>query len=224
MGVGDTLSADDGATGLLRLNELIDFYNSYGLTKPVTAQATYSVSTNTQNYTIGSGATWNQTWPVAITGARVVWTSGGNTYRLPMAVIDIDQWDLIQLRGLTQPFPRALYYERTHPTGTVKLWPIPDGTQTISIEIDYQTPLSSYATLTTAYSFPPGYARAIRLNLAEVLAPEYGKVIDPDVLRLGMDSFANLKRQNMVLTDLGTTEAAMQFYGHRGYYNIYSDT
>jgi hypothetical protein len=56
--------------------------------------------------------------------------------------------------------------------------------------------LSRPATLATSLTFPPGYLRAFRYNLAVELAPEFGVEPSPTVVRIAMTSKRNLKRIN----------------------------
>jgi hypothetical protein len=50
--------------------------------------------------------------------------------------------------------------------------------------------------LTTTLSFPPGYKRAFKFNLACEIAAEFGVEPPASVRRLAMVSKRNLKRQN----------------------------
>jgi hypothetical protein len=56
--------------------------------------------------------------------------------------------------------------------------------------------LTQPATLDTVLTFPPGYLRAFRYNLACELAPEFGVEPSPQVQRIAMTSKRNLKRIN----------------------------
>jgi hypothetical protein len=56
--------------------------------------------------------------------------------------------------------------------------------------------LTQPATLATVLSFPPGYLRAFRYNLATEMAPEFGVEPSPQVSRIAMTSKRNLKRIN----------------------------
>jgi hypothetical protein len=56
--------------------------------------------------------------------------------------------------------------------------------------------LTQPATLTTTLSFPPGYLRAFRYNLACEIAAEFGVEPSPQVKRIAMSAKRNLKRIN----------------------------
>jgi hypothetical protein len=51
-------------------------------------------------------------------------------------------------------------------------------------------------TLNTVLSFPPGYLRAFKYNLAMEIANEFGVEPMPQVVRIAMTSKRNLKRIN----------------------------
>ena len=56
--------------------------------------------------------------------------------------------------------------------------------------------LTKPALLATELTFPPGYLRAFRYNLACEMAPEFGVEPSPQVQRIAMTSKRNLKRIN----------------------------
>jgi hypothetical protein len=76
--------------------------------------------------------------------------------------------------------------------------------------------------LTTDYTFPPGYERMLRTNLACEISPMYQVQVSPDLKKMAVDSMADVKRANqrenqLVLDSALTSQAS-------GLYNIYSDT
>jgi hypothetical protein len=217
-------TADDMTTGLYALNELIDGWGAQRLTIPVVAHTSYALTTGVQTYTIGPSGTWNQAWPNSIEGAQVVWTSAGLVYRIPVQIVTNAGWELIGQQGLRAPWPWVVYYSRTFPLGTVKVWPIPDGTQTVSLELNTPTAVAPFATLDTTYAFQPAYAKALRFNLAVAMAPEYpGRPIDPLILQGAAESLGNLKGTNVTPSDLDTSGVSGLFGARRGTYSIYTD-
>lgn len=65
-----------------------------------------------------------------------------------------------------------------------------------SIVLYTPTALTQFADFATQYTFPPGYAKAIRYNLALELAPELGIAVPPEVMRNAALSLGDLKRAN----------------------------
>jgi hypothetical protein len=79
--------------------------------------------------------------------------------------------------------------------------------------------LTQPAVLATTLSFPPGYLRAFKYNLACEIAAEFGVEPSPQVQRIAMTSKRNLKRIN------NPDDVMAMPYGivaNRQRYNIYS--
>lgn len=216
--------ADDLTTGMYSLNELIDTWGAEMLTIPVVSQAAYPLTAGVSAYTIGPGGTWSQSWPNRIEGAQVVWTSAGIVYRIPVQVVGINGWTMIAQQGLQAPWPWVVYYSRTFPLGTIKVWPVPNGSQTVSLEVNTPTALAQFATADTAYALQPAYARALRFNLAVALSPEYpGRPVDPIIANIADTSLRALKVMNVRMADLDTSLSASLFKSRTGNYWIYTD-
>ena len=64
------------------------------------------------------------------------------------------------------------------------------------------TPLTEFADLSTAYTFPPGYERAIRSNLAVELAPFYGIPVSPDLRNQASSAMLRIKRANVRIREV----------------------
>ena len=79
--------------------------------------------------------------------------------------------------------------------------------------------LTQPATLATTLSFPPGYLRCFRFNLACEIAAEFGVEPSPQVQRIAMTSKRNIKRIN------NPDDVMAMPYGivaNRQRYNIYA--
>lgn len=81
------------------------------------------------------------------------------------------------------------------------------------------TPLDQAAILATPLSFPPGYLRAFKYNLACEIAPEFGVEPSPQVQRIAMYSKRNLKRINNPDDIMALPYSIV---GTRQRYNIYA--
>ena len=84
--------------------------------------------------------------------------------------------------------------------GELTVWPVPNETQTLVLY--YAEPVAQFPDLGTAVALAPGYARALRTNLALELAPEFGRVVDPVMLAQARESLADVKRQNWTQPEL----------------------
>ncbi len=83
--------------------------------------------------------------------------------------------------------------------------------------------LTGFDDLTTAHTFPPSYARALRYNLAVELSPEFGRPIDPQVLQMAGRFLQKLKQENWTPDLLVCDGGALSQSGSWSTYNIYND-
>jgi hypothetical protein len=82
----------------------------------------------------------------------------------------------------------------TYPDIEMYIYPVP--TKLIEFHFISVDELTRPANLATDLTFPPGYLRAFRYNLAMELAPEFGVEPSGQVQRIAMTSKRNLKRVN----------------------------
>jgi hypothetical protein len=90
----------------------------------------------------------------------------------PVSVINVEQYELIGLKQLNGPWPRALWYNSGTPNGTIKFWPKPSAGE---IHLFYDQPFTRFTTINDTILFQPGYNMWMRWALAELLMPGYGK-------------------------------------------------
>jgi hypothetical protein len=81
-----------------------------------------------------------------------------------------------------------------YPDATMTIYPVP--TRDLEWHIVSIEELTRPALLADTLSFPPGYLRAFRYNLACELAAEFGVEPPPTVQTIAMTSKRNLKRIN----------------------------
>jgi hypothetical protein len=111
--------------------------------------------------------------------------------------LNIERFELIGLKSLNGPWPRALYYQPSHPVGNITFWPVPGSGE---MHMFCETVLQGFTTLADVVTLPQGYAMAIRWNLAELLLPEYGRAGDATaalIMKHAANSRAWVKRTNM---------------------------
>lgn len=111
--------------------------------------------------------------PLRINSAFVrVVNSISGTLDYPVAVINLENYEMIGIKTLPGPWPRAVYYQPTEPVGVLNYWPNP-GTGEMHLQCD--SILNQFNSLNDTVTLPQGYNMAIRWGLAELLLPEYGK-------------------------------------------------
>jgi hypothetical protein len=129
-------------------------------------RSTYPLTPTLQPQTIGVGGTFNTSRPVRIERASIV-SAGSET---PLCILSDAEWQ--NLQGKTSAGrPVSLWVDATYPLMGLWLNPIPNVADTLVLYTWQQLNASPQP---TRFDLPPGYARAIRDNLAKEFAPEFG--------------------------------------------------
>lgn len=188
---GETPSAAEISDGLESLNEMMNSWSADGYVLFAQVREEFTLVASTQSYSIGSGATFDTVRPEFIKGAGI--KESGNDSEFMMGVIqEIEEWQRISDKETTSNIPNMLWYSPTYPNGTVNVWPIPDAANTLVLYSE--KPVTTFALSTTDFSFPPGWFRALRKNLAVELAPEYGRDVTVSLQKAAEDSYAAIAR------------------------------
>ena len=122
-------------------------------------------------------------------------TNGGLDY--PVAVLNVEEYEMIGLKTLNGPWPKALYYQPTETLGNLFLWPNPGQGE---MHIFADTIFSNYTGLYDNITLPQGYTMALRWCLAERLMPMYGKASQTQIamiMKFAAQGKATIKRTNM---------------------------
>lgn len=183
---GEALSGDEASDGLDSLNNLIASWSNESLLIYVRLSESFPLVGGQTSYTIGNGGDFNTERPMQIVSAftRIV------NIDYSMKVLNGVQYDDISQKNIQNAWPNVLYYDNNFPLGTIKLYPVPT-TGTIHIRSEKQ--LTSFASLDTDLSFPPGWERALIFNLAVETAGEYGQPVDEATYRIAMDALNKIK-------------------------------
>ena len=121
--------------------------------------------------------------------------NGGLDY--PVGILNVEDYEMIGLKTLNGPWPKALYYQPTETLGNIFVWPNPAQGE---MHIFADTLFSKYTTINDTMLLPEGFEMALEWCLAERLMPQYGKA---SPTQMGMiNAFAaqgksTIKRTNM---------------------------
>ena len=121
--------------------------------------------------------------------------NGGLDY--PVAILNVEDYEMIGLKTLAGPWPKALYYQPSETLGNIFVWPNPSQGE---MHIFADTVFSRFATLYDTLQLPQGYNMALRWCLAERLMPMYGKASATQIAMINAyaaQSKATIKRTNM---------------------------
>ena len=121
--------------------------------------------------------------------------NGGLDY--PVTILNLENYELIGLKTLNGPWPRALYYQPSETLGTITVWPNPSQGE---MHIFTDTIFQRFGSINDEIIIPQGYFMALRWCLAERLMPMYGKASPTQIQMINGfagHAKATIKRTNM---------------------------
>jgi hypothetical protein len=213
---GETPSAAASQDALSALNQMIDSWNTERLSVFSTQDQIFTWPASTQSRTLGPSGNFVGNRPVLLDDATYFRDAATNvSYGIKM--INQQQYDGIAVKTVTSTYPQVLWVNMTYPDIEMYVYPVP--LRPLEWHFVSVQELTQPATLATTLSFPPGYLRAFRFNLACEIAAEFGVEPSPQVSRIAMTSKRNIKRIN------NPDDVMAMPYGivaNRQRYNIYA--
>ena len=190
---GETPSAETSQDALRAMDQMIDSWNTERLSVFSTQDQVFTWPSGLLNRTLGPSGDFVGNRPVLLDDATYFRDPGtGVSYGIKF--INQQQYDGIAVKTVTSTFPQVIFVNMTYPDVDMFIYPRP--TRDLEWHFVSVEELTKPATLDTNLTFPPGYLRAFRYNLACELAPEFGVEPSPQVQRIAMTSKRNLKRIN----------------------------
>jgi hypothetical protein len=193
---GQTLSG----TGITSGTKIVDFLTGAG--GNVNEVGTYKL--NISQTTASTTITAYYEKPLGINSAFVRINTNSNGMPIinggldyPVAILALQDYEMIGLKTLNGPWPKALYFNAGADTGNLFVWPNPSQGE---MHLFANTIFSRYNTLYDNISLPQGYSMALRWCLAERLMPMYGKASTVQIQMINAyaaQAKAILKRNNM---------------------------
>jgi hypothetical protein len=208
----ESATAQEAADGLASLNNLLDSWTTDRLFVFRLAETVYNWPATAATATVGIGGDINITRPVQVEDSYIV--SSGISY--PVQKMNRDGYTSIPQKNLSVNFPEWMYYDAAYPLATLYLYTVP--ASLLEFHLVYWAPLSAFGAITDVVSFPPGYQRALRYNLAVEIASEYSMDVPPAVAAIALKSAANIKRLNSPPV---TSQIEVAFQPSRDIFSIY---
>jgi hypothetical protein len=121
--------------------------------------------------------------------------NGGLDY--PVAILALEDYEMIGLKTLSGPWPKALYYQPTETLGNIFVWPNPSQGE---MHLFADTIFRRYTSVNDTVVLPQAYSMALRWCLAERLMPMYGKSNQVQLAMIqgfAAQAKATIKRTNM---------------------------
>lgn len=213
---GETPSAATSQDALAALNQMIDSWNTERLSV---------FSTQDQVRTWQSGQRFNTLGPTGtIVGERPILVDDSTYFFDPQTnvsygikLINQQQYNGIAVKTVTSTYPQVMWVNMTYPDIEIYVYPVP--LRPLEFHFVSVEPLTKPASLSTDLTFPPGYLRAFKYNLALEIAAEFGIQPNAQVARIAMTSKRNLKRINNPDDIMALPYSLV---GTRQRYNIYA--
>ena len=223
----ETPSAEDAQTAFAALNDMVDDWGTQRQTIYKIDRSVFPLVAGQASYTLGWGGEWHLTRPVWIDRVSVIPENSGAGNTGPMEIslgppLDIGEFQRITIKTAQSSYPQYVYWDRGWANGlsNVQVYPVPTSSNA-AIVLYTPVAITAFPDMATKYTFPPGYARALRFNLAIELASEYGISPAEETKRNAQQSLANIKRANNAPVEAQFDAALV---GRRGRYNTYTDT
>lgn len=164
--LGYTLTSAEATDGLEVLNTMLRGWSAQNLLIPFRTRETLALTASVNPHTIGSGGTLNTGIPVDIESAVI--TVGGEDF--PLVQRDEHAYRDVPNKTLAGQ-PEWFYFERGQTLGRFYFDQVPDAAYTFVLTS--LKALTAIASLTTDLTVPDEAERAIVLNLALDIWPEY---------------------------------------------------
>jgi hypothetical protein len=175
------------------MNQMIDSWNTERLAVFCTEDQVFNWPPGEITRTLGPSGNFIGNRPVLIDDATYFRDASTNV-SYGIKLINQQQYNGIAVKTVTSTYPQVMFVNNTFPDITMTIYPQP--TRVLEWHFVSVQQLTKPATLGTVLSFPPGYLRAFKYNLAMEIANEFGVEPMPQVQRIAMTSKRNLKRIN----------------------------
>ena len=179
--------------GLAALNMMLDSWSTESLSVFTTQEQAFTWPSGEATQSLGPSGDF--------IGHRPVQLAESTYYKDPttgisygIKIINQSQYDSIALKTVSAPYPQVLWINTNMPNIDMYLYPVPSRNLDW-LFVSYEE-LSQPAEVTTTLSFPPGYLRAFKYNLACEMATEFGVEPPTQVLKLATASKRDIRRVN----------------------------
>lgn len=156
--------------GVELLNQILDDWNAQRGMVYADSFLPFTLRTGANPTTIGPAGHFVMTQrPVSIEGIQIILTGGTPIPYVYCRKRDKAWWNAQPSPTTTASYPTDFYYDQTwdassaNPTGSIYFWPVPTNTYGCQV---WTRILLAQVTANTTLGLPPGYAYAMRMELA----------------------------------------------------------
>lgn len=221
---GESLDAAEQQDALMIANQMLDSWNAERLMAFSITIGEYSLTAGIATYTLGPGGTFNAPRPAKIERVSIVSLNNPNQpLELPIDYYTDRDWSQVPVKNVEGALPTGVYDDGNYPFRNLTYWTIPN--VPVKTRIYSWQALTQFPNLVSSVTFPPGYFKAIRYNLAVELFPEFsdaGAQLSAITVQQAIQSKAILKTINSPTIQSTPDPAVCSSAG--SHYNYYSDT
>lgn len=190
---GESPSPETSNDALDAMNQMIDSWNTERLSVFSTQDQVFLWPPDQITRTLGPSGDFVGNRPILIDDATYFRDPQTNV-SFGIKLINQQQYDGIAVKTVTSTYPQVMWVNMEYPNISMTIYPKP--TRLLEWHFVSVEELTKPATLSTVLTFPPGYLRAFKYNLACEIATEFGIEPPQTVQRIAMTSKRNLKRIN----------------------------
>ena len=194
---GQDPDANTAKSALFQLNSMLDSWTADSLAVYAQRNDLFTLVPGQASYTLGPGGEWDMPRPVEVTAAQV--RTGGNV-EYPLQIVSNDEYNSIRVKGLQSSLQREMGIQYSYPLAIVSFYPAPSAAN--PVRITSRIHFASLSNMTEIVDLPPGYQEAIVYNLAHRIATGMNKPLSPAAQEMQVSSFARIKSNNTVDTQL----------------------
>jgi hypothetical protein len=220
---GGSVSASIEATGLNRIQSMIDAWAANRLTLSLQLRTVFTMPSGTSSIQVGPGGAVNIGRPMWLNTVNYIIPGSSPEVEVPIGQMDEDAYAALSIKELQSALPIQSFYQTnlSDVFGTLFLWP--QVTQNVEIVIYSPQAVTVPTTLATDLIGPPGYRDAFMYGLAERLITPLGvKAEDvPMLAEHAARAWTTMTRPN-IMPGVLIVDAALVPHSGAGY-NILSD-
>ena len=201
LSAGDVPTAADAADSLGYLNQMMDAWDADQLSVPNNRIEDFPLVIGQDTYTLGPGGDFNTFRPGRIDRASIVLINvPSNPNEQPLEIVTEAEWQDVTLKITPGSYPLIMFDDGASPQRNLSFWPVPLVVNNLRL-YSWQAN-TKFPDLTTVFTFPPGYAEAIRYNLALRLADEFGGQLGQTIAQGAAMSLATIRTSNVEISKL----------------------